>query len=322
MRVHHLNCGSLCPFGGRLVDGRSGWLAPAHLVCHCLLIETGSGLVLVDTGLGRDDVNHPHPRLSRALTGLLRPRYRMSETALAQVEALGYSATDVRDIVLTHLDFDHAGGICDFPYARVHIYAEELNAATHPRGWVARRRYRPPQWQRAVQWKTYTAQGEPWFGFRCVRQLTGLPPEILMVPLVGHTRGHCGVAVHDGQQWLLLAGDAYFHRDEIPTEARGFPSARCPPGLRLYQRLMEADRRSRLINQERLRQLAYGSGREVRIMCSHDRLEWEQAQREDGLARGRATGPDARGPALAARAAADPRSGERMNHARTGGTRG
>ena len=27
---------------------------------------------------------------------------------------------------MTHLDFDHAGGIEDFPYARVHVYAEEL----------------------------------------------------------------------------------------------------------------------------------------------------------------------------------------------------
>ena len=37
MRIHHLNCGSACPVGGRLFDGYSRGLT-AHLVCHCLLV--------------------------------------------------------------------------------------------------------------------------------------------------------------------------------------------------------------------------------------------------------------------------------------------
>lgn len=104
MRIHHLNCGTLCPLGGRLIDGRPGVLRGASLVCHCLLIETEAGLVLVDTGLGRKDIEEPYPRLSRAMTSLLRPRRRMAETAWAQVRALGYADTDVRHILLTHLD--------------------------------------------------------------------------------------------------------------------------------------------------------------------------------------------------------------------------
>ncbi|HET6344994.1 MAG TPA: MBL fold metallo-hydrolase, partial [Myxococcota bacterium] len=40
MRIHHLNCISMCPLGGRLMDGRSSVFEPAHLVCHCLLVET------------------------------------------------------------------------------------------------------------------------------------------------------------------------------------------------------------------------------------------------------------------------------------------
>lgn len=275
MRIHHLNCGTLCPLGGRLIDGRPGVLRGASLVCHCLLIETEAGLVLVDTGLGRKDIEEPYPRLSRAMTSLLRPRRRMAETAWAQVRALGYADTDVRHILLTHLDFDHAGGIEDFPHAKVHVYAEELNAATHARGWVAHRRYRPLQWNRAVQWKTYTAHGEAWYGFRCVRQLDGLPPEILLVPLVGHTLGHCGVAVRDAAgRWLLLAGDAYFDRREIPRDGA---APRCAPGLRLYQRMMDTDRNARRLNQERLRELARQHPAEVRIVCSHDAQEFAQA---------------------------------------------
>lgn len=119
MRVHHLNCGTDCPVGGTLFDGRStGPLA--HLVCHCLLIETDRhGLVLVDTGFGLKDVHHPHrwpePRIPLFFRSLLNIRLREAGTAARQVEALGFARSDVRHIVLTHLDFDHAGGLEDFP---------------------------------------------------------------------------------------------------------------------------------------------------------------------------------------------------------------
>ena len=59
LRIHHLNCMSLRPVGGRLIDGRSGWFERARFVSHCLLVETGDGLALVDTGLGLGDVLDP-----------------------------------------------------------------------------------------------------------------------------------------------------------------------------------------------------------------------------------------------------------------------
>ncbi|MGC2038290.1 MAG: MBL fold metallo-hydrolase, partial [Paraburkholderia caledonica] len=57
MIVHHLNCISTCPLGRRLMDGRTRSLAERGLLtCHCLLVETTAGLVLVDTGFGLRDV--------------------------------------------------------------------------------------------------------------------------------------------------------------------------------------------------------------------------------------------------------------------------
>lgn len=96
----------------------------------------------------------------------------------------------------------------------------------------------------------------------------GLPPEILLVPLTGHTWGHCGVAIQRDADWLLHAGDAHFHRQAL---ASGTP--RCPPGLRAYQRLMEVERSQRLANQERLRELRRAQGSQVQIVCAHDRFE-------------------------------------------------
>jgi glyoxylase-like metal-dependent hydrolase (beta-lactamase superfamily II) len=60
------------------------------------------------------------------------------------------------------------------------------------------------------RWQTYSIEGSGWFGFQAVRELVGLPPDILFVPLPGHTWGRCGVALDADQGWLLDAGDAYF----------------------------------------------------------------------------------------------------------------
>jgi glyoxylase-like metal-dependent hydrolase (beta-lactamase superfamily II) len=263
MQIHHLNCGTFCPIGGRLMDGTSRGLR-GRLVCHCLLLETDDGLTLVDTGLGLRDMQAPFSRLSPLYARMLNIQFDEASTALRQIERLGFGAKDVRHIVLTHLDFDHAGELDDFPDARVHLLAAEAETATARRGFVMTRRYRPQQWGDRSRWKLYPSRGEHWFGFEAVRDLEGLPPEILLVPLPGHTTGHAAVAVRSDGGWLLHAGDAYFHHDEMRSERH------CPPGLRLYQRLMEMDGSLRLRNQARLRQLAKEHVHELAIMCSHD----------------------------------------------------
>jgi glyoxylase-like metal-dependent hydrolase (beta-lactamase superfamily II) len=152
--------------------------------------------------------------------------------------------------------------------------ADELDAAQRRRrGFVASRRYRPSQWDDVTRWRRYDSGGEPWLGFAAVRALDGLPPEVLLLPLPGHTWGHAGIAIDAGGHWLLHAGDAYFYRGEMA------PRRRCTPGLRAYQRLMEVDRRARLANQDRLRRLALEKAGEVRVFCAHDPVEFEALQR-------------------------------------------
>ncbi|MED5617682.1 MBL fold metallo-hydrolase [Ideonella sp. BN130291] len=272
MRIHHLNCISSCPLGGRLMDGRTpSVLQRGQLCCHCLLLETDQGLVLVDTGFGLKDVRNPRQRLSAFFLALLSPDFREEMTAVRQIERLGFRACDVRHIVLTHLDFDHAGGLDDFPLARVHLMQHERDEATAQRTWLDRQRYRPQQWGGRMHWQAYRAgSGEPWFGFQAVRELAGLPPEVLLVPLPGHTHGHAGVAIRSGGRWLLQTGDAYFHHGEMDVERPW-----CTPGLRLYQTLMEKDRTLRLANQERLRYLKRDHGGEVQLLCAHDPVEFE-----------------------------------------------
>lgn len=83
MKIHHLNCGCMCPLGGAFYDGFSKGLK-AHLVCHCLLIETDrDGLVLVDTGFGRQDIHTPGSRLSGFFRALNNIQRRDELTALS-----------------------------------------------------------------------------------------------------------------------------------------------------------------------------------------------------------------------------------------------
>lgn len=269
MRVHHLDCGSMLPVGSRLIlsdEQRSAGLN--NLVCHVLLVETEMGLVLVDSGMGMVDVEHPKKRLGSIFVSMMRPQLLAAQTALRQVEALGFRPADVRHIVLTHLDLDHAGGIADFPQARIHVLASEHTAAMAGATLMEKNRYRSSQWQHGPEWALHTPQGEAWFGFDSVRGLDGLPPEILMVPLAGHSRGHSAVAVDSGQGWLLHAGDAYFNHGEVHPG-----HAQCPVGLRLFQKLAAIDNDQRLSNRQRLRNLIQDNSDTVQVFNAHDPLE-------------------------------------------------
>ena len=265
IRIHHLNCGTMCPYGRRLMAGEGKLFETAQLCCHCLLIETAQGLVLVDSGMGSQDVRDPH-RLGRAFLGVVRPQLREEETALAQVRRLGFSPQDVRHIVVTHLDLDHAGGLADFPGAQVHVFEAEIEAAMAP-SLRERLRYVSAQWAHGPDWVRHRLEGETWFGFEAIRAIPGLDPEVLLVPLAGHTRGHCGVAVRSGERWMIHCGDAYFFGGEIDSPAH------CPIGLMAFQSLMQVNGSQRLHNQRRLRELKAQHHGEIDLFCAHDPRE-------------------------------------------------
>lgn len=272
MQIHHLNCVTSCPLGGRLMDSRTpGVLQRGALCCHCLLVESGNELILVDTGFGLKDVHNPRSRLSGFFLKLVSPDFREENTAIRQIERLGFSARDVRHIVLTHLDFDHAGGLDDFPWARVHLLRTERDDAAAQRSWLDRQRYRPQQWNFRDRWEMHDSRkGNDWLGFKDVSAVDGIADDILLVPLAGHTLGHAGVAIRERSGWLLHAGDAYFFHREMDAE-----DPWCTLGLRAYQWMMEKDRKKRLANQLKLRTLR-SSRQDVRLVCGHDPIEFER----------------------------------------------
>jgi glyoxylase-like metal-dependent hydrolase (beta-lactamase superfamily II) len=266
--IHHLNCATMCPCIAPplgLVDRD-----PGHLVARCLLIEDASGLVLIDTAFGTKDIATPS-RLGPARF-LIAPRLDPSETAISQIRALGHDPRDVRHILVTHLDLDHAGGLGDFPDAQVHVHAAELEIMRRrPRS--VRLRYRPAHWEHGPRWADHAEAGEPWFGFERVKLIEGLDTEIAMIPLFGHTAGHSGYAIRAGDRWLLHAGDAYLRQGEIASPRQ---ASRALDG---YHVINSDNARRRRENADRLASLARDEADRVTVFCSHDPGEFARDSR-------------------------------------------
>jgi glyoxylase-like metal-dependent hydrolase (beta-lactamase superfamily II) len=134
------------------------------------------------------------------------------ETAIRQIESLGIDPQEVKHIILTHAHFDHAGGLPDFPWAKVHLHRKEYEALQHPRTWIERLAYDPKDFSPTPDLVLYADANEKWFDFDTI----ALPftPRIFLIPLFGHTSGHCGVVLETESGWLFQAADA------LPTEAR------------------------------------------------------------------------------------------------------
>jgi glyoxylase-like metal-dependent hydrolase (beta-lactamase superfamily II) len=205
MTIHLMNCFTC----------NAHWPGNLRTGMVCLLVETGNGLLLVDTGLGAREYLRPSwmTRLFRVIT--IVP-FDSGEAAVHRIRALGYDPAQVRDILLTHMHFDHCSGLADFPQARVHVHRLEYGAFTDGRilHWDEYA-YIPRYLAHHPEFVLYDAPDTKWYDFDAIRLPFAL--ESYLVPLHGHSRGHCGVALKTSTGWLFHAGDSSaVYNDETP----------------------------------------------------------------------------------------------------------
>ncbi len=76
----------------------------------------------------------------------------------------------------------------------------------------------PHQLAHGPRVNTYDVSTEKWYGLEARKVVTGFGTDILLIPLPGHSMGHCGVAIKTGDGWLFHIGDAYYYRVETITD--------------------------------------------------------------------------------------------------------
>lgn len=247
MTVYHLNCLEIeSPFG--------------TAVGHCLLLEEGENLVLIDAGIGLAETQAPEEKLGRELiesTGFILDEAR---TAVRQIEQRGLDPRQVTHIVCSHLDPDHIGGLADFPQATVHVAREEYDS--FQRG---HERYLPQQLAHQPAMRCYATDDSEWLGLPARKLDLGLDTELFLIPLFGHTIGHCGIAFPHENRWIFYVGDAYYMRAELTEPDH-------PVDQLATIRAVDNQRRKKSLNT--LRTLVKKQGDRLDYFGYHDPTEW------------------------------------------------
>ncbi|TES89593.1 MAG: MBL fold metallo-hydrolase [Anaerolineales bacterium] len=204
----------LFPFSTIPLNNTGQWFRRGLGIIHCLLIDTGDGLILVDAGYGIRDYTHP-TNIVRNFNRVIGLVNEIEETALRQIIALGYDPGDVKHIFLTHMHLDHTGGILDFPHAKVHVFEEEYQFSMAGKGLEAKA-YIQQHWAHNPDWEIHKLQGDKWFGLDCTPRVEIGEVEIFFMPFLGHTRGNCAVVAHlPDDHWIIHAGDTYGYHGQI-----------------------------------------------------------------------------------------------------------
>lgn len=163
------------------------------------LIETDSGdLVLVDTGMPERCIGQtePFPDSPVKMTPVMERKHWAPE----QLALLGLKPADVRYVVATHFDWDHAGANDQFPHATFFVQREHMrDAARNPRYW--RDLWDVP----GLRYEEVDGDAEP-------------VPGVRLLETSGHVPGHQSVAVRlPNAGTVVLAVDAIKSAEQLRT---------------------------------------------------------------------------------------------------------
>lgn len=183
-----------------LVEGGS-WVKIRKLVHGSLLIEHPEGNLLFDTGLGRqiDQAFAHNSWWQRQLFA-----YENVNPALDQMREQGLTERHISAIILSHLHWDHTGGLPDFPNTPVWVQPQGLDQAQH-------RAHRPaflPELLENAQWSELVLSAQPYLGFAQTLDIYQ-DGRLILVDLSGHSEGQVGLFVNlDSGRSLFFIGDS------------------------------------------------------------------------------------------------------------------
>ena len=171
------------------------------------LIDTGTEVILVDTGLPAGFPEEVVNEQAMAYTGKDICTYMEAFTAL------GYKPEQVTKILLTHRHNDHSGELRSFPNAKVYVNKDEMDAA---------------ELQGLTNLVPVSYTDGPYYNFpECQKIEDG----IYLIKAKGHTKGNSIIVVEDGGLFYMLHGDITYvdealHEDKLSVVFDDLPAAR------------------------------------------------------------------------------------------------
>ncbi len=177
--------------------------APHAMDYYIWVIRNGTETILVDTGYDAKEAQ---------LRG--RPIQLDPREAL---KPLGIAAEDITDVIITHLHYDHAGGLHLFPNANLHLQEAEMAFATGPCMChdTLRAPFTADHVCEAIQ-RLYSGKVRFYAGDAELRD------GISLHCIGGHSRGLQAVRVRTQAGWIVLASDAA-HYYENALRQKPFP---------------------------------------------------------------------------------------------------
>lgn len=183
-----------------------GSVLKAVTVAHSsFYIQHPKGNFLFDTGLGTK-VKEQFQEFPLYLKLLME--YQLVQTAKEQLESNGVKINSIQDVFFSHLHWDHASGLKDFPSAKIHSLPEELNHPKIEAGYIS------SQFDGdSVNWKHLEFQNKPYASYAKSLDWYG-DGTAVFVPMKGHSEGSVGLFLHtENGQTYFLTGDIVWRRE-------------------------------------------------------------------------------------------------------------
>jgi len=193
---------------------RSRWWrvpVPVYLITH-----PTAGPILVDTGFHASVAAKPAANLGRLVTRFGRPGIEPGRDVPAQLRERGIDEGGLKTVVLTHLHFDHASGIAEYPEATFVLSKAEWDAATtDPRPFL--RGYRPAHYDYLFDYRTIDFDGPGIASYASFGRSFDLLGDgsVRLVYTPGHSAGHCSVVARLRDRDLVIASDAVYTQAQL-----------------------------------------------------------------------------------------------------------